>query len=215
MRKIFLIFVAFLLVTGVNGQIPYLHYPYAYLLPAPGPDKYYHDNQQKQENDKEPGIRYGINVGTSYMSSGWYKGFSSWVAPTFSYAVSPKFYLSGGIMLQHAFPVNSVYPADQGNAAFYSQNTNVVLFGQGTYFIRPNLSVTGTVVKNLNQDKNLSPFYRNYIPDSYSLRLNYRIGNNIFFGAEFRYSEPDMYNPYYPMNNMSPYRGIYPYYPHY
>ncbi len=217
MKKIILIAVAFLLVTGVKAQLFYPHYPNAYYFPAPGPEKYYLDNQQKQKNDKEPGIRYGINVGTSYMSSGWFKGFSSWVAPTFSYSVSPKFYLSGGIMLQHSFPVNGSYPADHEDAAFGPQNTNMVLFGQGTYFIRPNLSLTGTVVKNLNRNYyrnlNISPFYRNYVPDSYSLRLNYRISDHLFFGAEFRYSEPSVYSPFYPVN-VPPYQGVYPYYPH-
>ncbi len=216
MKKVVLTAVALLMMTGVYAQIPYLHYPDAYYFPAPGPEKYYLDNhrkEKKQREDKQPGIRYGINVGTSFMSFGGSRFFSSYVAPSFSYSFSPKFYVSGGIMFEHIFPAGGSYIPEPGRNGFYAPMNNVVIYGQGTYFVRPNLSLTGTIVKNLNQNRNLSPFYRNYTPDSYSLRLNYRISDHFFFGAEFRYSEPAAYSPFYPMN-MSPYGGFYPYSPY-
>jgi len=212
-KKGLVLIAVFFMSISVKGQIPYLHYPYAYLLPAPGPEKYFKDNQHKSGNDKQPGIRYGVQVGTSYMSFAGSHAFSSYFAPSLSYYLSPRFHLSGVIMLEHTFPVRGNNPAESAGNTFYLPMDHVVIYGQGTYFIRPSVSLTGTVVKNLNQDKNISPYYRNYIPDSYSLRLNYRISDNIFFGAEFRYSEPAVYSPFYPMNVPS-YRGIYPYCPY-
>ena len=209
-KSIWIILLTGLMMTGVKAQINWLHYPNAYLFPAATPEKYFYDRQQEQEKDGEPGIRlhYSINMGGSFMTSPWYKGFSSWVAPEISYAVTPRFFVSGGVRVEQFFPSgHTSLPAGGEQVVPGGPSTHLLLYGSGTYLIRPNFSVTGTIIKNLDINKNLSPYGRsfNYVPDSYSLRFDYQLGHNIHLGAEFRYMNYDNYNPFYPGAMYGPY----------
>ena len=216
MKKIVLLFIGgLLLAAGVQAQISWLHYPDAYLFPAAAPEKYFYDQQEEQEDD-QPGIRmhYALNMGGSFVTSPWYKGFSTWVAPEFSYAVTPRFFVSGGVRVEQYFPVGSNFLTTGGEQAFATgPGTHLMFYGSGTYLIRPNLAVTGTIIKNLDVNRNTSPFLRSYsyVPDSYSLRFDYQLTRNIHLGAEFRYTDYSNVNPFAPgAMQFGPYRGYSP-----
>ncbi len=212
MKSALLIFSGLLLAMVTSAQCPFLHYPDAYLFPVPGPEKYYQDNQQKKDKEKQPGIRYAFNVGSSYFTPGRSGGFYSYFAPGVRYAVSRRFHFSGGVLFQYTNEAQGLFPGP-GESFPSNHSVQVLFYGQGTYLLRPNLSLSGTVVKNLDQSQKYPSFYKPYpiVPDSYSLRLNYRISNSISFGAEFRYSEPSYYMGF-------PYRSFhgygFPYYPY-
>ena len=205
MKKIFLLIIGvWMMMGGVKAQISWLHYPNGYLFPAATPEKYYYDQKEQEKKEGLPGIRYQLNMGGSFVTSPWYKGFSTWVAPGFSYAVRVEQYFPTG----H----NALTPAGE-QAAVGGAGTHLLLYASGTYLIRPNLSVTGTVMKNLDINKNTSPFLRsyNYVPDSYSLRFDYQLSRNIHLGAEFRYSDYSNVNPFAPgAMQFGPYRGYSP-----
>ncbi len=216
MKKIVFIFIGgWLMMTGLQAQISYLHYPDAYLFPAATPEKYFYDRQE-QEEEKQPGIRlqYALNMGGSFVNSPWYKGLSTWIAPEISYAVTPRLFVTGGVRVEQYFPAGShSLTAGGEQAPATGPGTYLMIYGSATYLIRPNLSVTGTILKNLDINKNTSPFLRsyNYVPDSYSLRFDYQLSRNIHLGAEFRYSGYSNVNPFAPgAMQFGPYRGYRP-----
>jgi hypothetical protein len=206
MKKIVLITLGLLMMAGLKAQLSYQHYPAGYLFPAATPEKYFYDHQQQEQQDDQPGIHYRLNMGGTFVASPWYKGFSTYVAPEFSFAVTPRFFLSGGVRVEQFFPSGAPSPGPEGGqTAGYRPATSLFFYASGTYLIRPNFSVTGTIMKNLDLNKNISPFARNYnyyAPDSYSLRFDYQLSRNIHLGAEFRYMNYNNYNPYYPGASM-------------
>ncbi len=215
MKKIVILFLGIVMAGGVQAQISWLHYPNGYLFPAATPEKYYYDQKEQEKKEGLPGIRYRLDMGGSFTTSPWYKGFSTWVAPGFSYTVTPRFFISGGVRVEQYFPTGGSYLSPGGEQGFAAgPATNMVIYASGTYLIRPNLSVTGTMMKNLDINKNISPYGRrfNYVPDSYSLRFDYQLSPGIHLGAEFRYTDYSRVNPFAPGGMYpGPYRGYTPF----
>ena len=97
----------FLALTA-KGQGIY-HHPNAWFAPPPGADKYYFDSLRNHnpEQSTVPGIRYNINVGTSFTSGGYYGNtFQTWISPEIQIPVSERFSLRVGAIATHINATN-------------------------------------------------------------------------------------------------------------
>lgn len=198
MKRALIFGMLLLLSFSLKAQLLYPHYPGSYYFPAPSPESYLQETRHEEEQKDGPGIRWGVNVGGNYLSTPWYRGFSSFVAPSFRIWVTPRFHFEGGVRVERFFPAGRSYVAGEGLSGT-APGTVFSVYASGTYFLRPGLAVTGTVMKNFASAPALPPFaagYR-YVPDQYSLRLDYQITPSIHFGAEFRYMEYSQ-NPFVP-----------------
>ena len=190
-------------------QAQVFHFPVARLFPAPGPEKYYLDKKEHPSSDDGPGIQYNLLLQSGYFGiPGYGNGFSYSVSPSFSYTVSPRFMVTGGIAYTSYMLPQPDENSRENSLMSGNMKRNVIVYAQGTYMVRPNFFLTGSIVKNLN--RNRSPFFQNPYSvqsgDSYSLRMDYFLTKSIRFGAEFRYSNnyypgfgfPHGYDPYLP-----------------
>jgi len=197
------IFSLMLLALSVTGQGVY-HHPEAWFAPAPGVDKYFYDSLQNDRTDRStlPGIRYGIHVGTSFTSSGFYGNtFQTWIAPEIQLPVSERFFLRAGVVASHVNVTNmNVMPGiyeNQGNSANWMSYT---VYAEGTYLLSENLSVSGTVFKKIDQTPEWvkrSGYGQEF--ESYSLSFHYRVSNSMHIGAHIRMdrgNHPFFYSPY-------------------
>ncbi len=152
--------------------------------PAPGTE----NGKEERTSDDGPGIRLGLRTGASYLSMSGFRGFSTFIAPELSWQMSPRFFITAGVRADQCFPTGGIYSSGEMRAGSVPA-TSFLLYASGTYLLRSNLSVTGSVLKNISSTGSLPPFVRNYryVPDQYSIRMDYQITPSIHFGAEFRY----------------------------
>jgi hypothetical protein len=127
---------------------------------------------------------YNISMGTSFMT-GFNGGsvFTTYVAPEFSYNISERFRLSGGVSVMNNFGSgisDSYYPGffipgQGGMATFYAS---------GEYLLSNKLSLTGTVYKDFSLYEPVSsPIFRQNEGHGMMLDLNYRPTRNMQINA--------------------------------
>ncbi|MCD6566068.1 MAG: hypothetical protein J7K53_08995 [Bacteroidales bacterium] len=205
-NRILIIILFFLSYITANAQWVY-HFPNAFLMPAPGPEKYFLDNQNRRPGCEDLQlINVDVQLGTSFTSS--FTGsplMSSYIAPTLNFNISPRFNLSVGgiIMNNHTSMFNQFVPKGGMEQSILPGrlNSNFVLFASGDYLVSNNLLVYGSVYTSKFSVNNYSPFRLNSSIfgknhyNQFSLGARYKLSNAFTIGARVEYS--DGLNPYY------------------
>ena len=145
--------------------------------------------------------RFNLELGTGFSSfSSGASMLGSYISPRLEYDLSPSFtIIAGGSfgfnqysnLPQSLVVNNSAGPVQQGGMTDYS------LFMSGRYMINDNLFMTGSVYREQGQ---LPPLMMNrgamdYTSQGMSMGLEYRITDNLHFGAEVGVRRSD--NPYH------------------
>ncbi len=149
----------------------------------------------------------GMNVGTGFTYSPKnFFGPSYYIAPDFSYLVTPRFVLSAGVGVEYA----RFYPLYSGSS---DQDeilpmTRVFLYAHGTYLLSSRLTVSGIAYKGINDVPrltNYSPSY-NTTYQGMGVGFNYKFTNSFSVGFEMRIQQ----NSYFPNDRFIPPDGYIP-----
>lgn len=142
-------------------------------------------------------IDFGLQAGTSMLMSGRKDAiFSSYIAPELRFHATPRFQVNTGLIYRQGFLPGSgegMYTTPDGRFDNFS------VFAEGQYALTEKFSVSGMVMKELGTtlDPRIHAFHKN--TQSMSIRAQYRITENMRFGAQIRFSEG------YPMYQLNPY----------
>ena len=209
--RILIIIIFFLSFSKANSQWLY-HFPNAFFMPAPGPEKYYLDNQNIHPGSEDMQLmNVDVQLGTSFTSS--FTGspmMSSYIAPTLNFNISPRFNLSVGAVLMnnHTSVFNQFVPGSIEQGSLPGRiNSDFALFASGNYLVNNKLLVYGSAYTSKFSANNYSPFrlnssvYRKNHFDRFTLGAKYKLSNALTIGAQVEYS--DGLNPYY--NRFNPY----------
>jgi len=143
-----------------------------------------------------------LSLGNQFSSySGYGSALSTIVTPTFTYDLSKRLQLQGGISLltTNYFGVRPFFSESNGPAS--SGNfTSALLFVSGTYLLNNNISISGSAFKEFPVSGDplpYSPFqpYSNDGAHGIRMDINYKVGEHFQIQAGFGYSKG--VNPYY------------------
>ena len=206
--RILIITLFFLSFITANSQWFY-HFSDAFFMPAPGPEKYFLDNQNIRPVSEDLQLmNVDVQLGTSFFSS--FTGspmMSSYIAPILSFNISPRFNLSvGGILMNnHTSVFNQFTPGSIEQGSLPGRlNSDFAMFASGNYLVNNKLLVYGSAYTSKFSANNYSPFRlnsslsRNDHFDRYTLGAKYKLSNAFTIGAHVEYS--DGLNPYYRFN---------------
>ena len=195
----------FLPFIPANSQWFY-HFPNAFFMPAPGPEKYFLDNQYTRPGSEDLQLmKVDVQLGTSFSSS--FSGnpmMLSYIAPTLNFNISPRFNLSvGGVILNnHTSALNQFIPGGTEQDILPGRfNSDFVLYASGNYIVNNKLLVYGSAYTSKFSANNYSPFRINSSSfqknhyDRFTLGAKYKLSNTFTIGAQVEYS--DGLNPYY------------------
>ncbi|TSA27752.1 MAG: hypothetical protein D4R67_05560 [Bacteroidetes bacterium] len=157
-----------------------------------------------------------VTIGTQFSNSAWLgSGLTTFIAPSVSYQVSPRFSIKGGLTLSNTtlFNYRPWYSLESGQTSDVNF-TRALVYLEGSYRINDRLTLSGAGFKEFTVQDN-STFYnpctRNS-PQGIYLNADYRIADGVHIQAGFTYTRG--YNPYYnsPFPNPSPFYGPSPLY---
>ena len=147
-------------------------------------------------------FNYNLTLGSEFSSfSGFGSALNTYVAPRVSYNVNKRLSIGGGISViqTNYFNVKS-YSRDGQPFSTSGNFTSGMIFVNGQYLVNDRLTISGSAYKQFPISKDPLP-YNPFNPVSsrgaqgIDLNVGYRIGNNMYIQAGFRYS--DGQNPYY------------------
>ena len=175
-------------------------------MPAPGPEKYFLDNQNIRPVSEDLQLmNVDVQLGTSFFSS--FTGspmMSSYIAPILNFNISSRFNLSvGGILMNnHTSVFNQFAPGSIEQGSLPGRlNSDFAMFASGNYLVNNKLLVYGSAYTSKFSANNYSPFrlnsstFRKNHFDRYTLGAKYKLSNMFTIGAQVEYS--DGLNPYY------------------
>lgn len=215
--RILIIILFFLPFMPANSQWFY-HFPSAFFMPAPGPEKYFLDNQNIRPGSEDMQlINVDVQLGTSFTSS--FTGspmMLSYIAPTLNFNISPRFNLSvGGVLMNnHTSAFNQFDPGSMDQGILPGRlNSDFALFASGNWLVNNKLLVYGSAYTSKFSENNYSPFrlnsssFRKNHFDRFTLGAKYKLSNALTIGAQVEYN--DGLNPYYRFNpyGRSPFRS--------
>ena len=209
--RILIITLFFLPFISANSQWFY-HFPDAFFMPAPGPEKYFLDSLNTGHSSEDLQLmNVDVQLGTSFFSS--FTGspmMFSYIAPTLNFNISSRFNLSvGGILMNnHTSVFNQFAPGSIEQGSLPGRlNSDFAVFASGNWLVNNKLLVYGSAYTSKFSANNYSPFRlnsslsRNDHFDRYTLGAKYKLSNAFTIGAQVEYS--DGLNPYY--NRFNPY----------
>jgi hypothetical protein len=145
-----------------------------------GFNKYYHTDPPDSAIYNQKMVMTTLSAGTIFSSSDSYGSFSgSYLMPGFSFSMSPKFRLKTGMLFYNSFLTGQGNSENTGN--FNRQGS--LLYVGGEYLLNDKIILHGNVFKDLsNFEKNIN---------SYSMGMDYKVGNNSYIGFELHFSNQD------------------------
>jgi hypothetical protein len=153
-------------------------------------------------------FNYHLTLGSEFTSaSGFGSALNTYVTPSFSYNLSKRFSIGGGISVIQTNYFNARPLYQDGQSSSTSGNfTSGMIFVSGQYLVSDRLTIYGSAYKQFPITKDPLP-YNPFNPVSsrgaqgVDFNVGYRIGDNVYIQAGFHYS--DGQNPYYndPFNN--------------
>lgn len=215
--RILIITLFFLPFITANSQWFY-HFPDAFFMPAPGPEKYFLDSLNTGHGSEDLQLmNIDVQLGTSFTSS--FTGspmMSSYIAPILNFNISPRFNLSvGGILMNnHTSVFNQFAPGSIEQGSLPGRlNSDFAVFASGNWLVNNKLLVYGSAYTSKFSANNYSPFRlnsslsRNDHFDRYTLGAKYKLSNMFTISAQVEYG--DGFNSYYRFNpyGRSPYRS--------
>lgn len=181
-RNISILFVIFFIQLGLFAQ-------------APLDEEIIVDGEVTPETTEtkiEKKVDFDLSVGSSYSFLGKFGSYSNfYVSPSWNYKLNPRFLVRAGALINYT-PYTSV-----PSGLFYNENTQfsappvgVMLYTQGTYFLSPRLTVTGTAYKEVTSSYKpfINPYYNNYKMQGVSIGFDYKLFENVHIGAQFNYN---------------------------
>lgn len=214
--RVLIIILFFLPFIPANSQWFY-HFPDAFFMPAPGPEKYFLDNQNRRPGSEDLQLmNVDVQLGTSFTSS--FTGnpmMFSYIAPTLNFNISPRFKLSvGGVLINnHTSVFNQFVPGRMEQGILPGRlNSDFALFASGNWLVNKKLLVYGSAYTSKFSANNYSSFrfnsssFRKNHFDRFTLGAKYKFSNAFTIGAQVEYSDglnPYRFNPY----GRSPYRS--------
>ena len=161
--------------------------------------------QNNQEAEQLPAKRYdfGLQAGTSFTyASNYYYGPSVYIAPEFSYFITPRLKVSVGIGLEQSrlYPLNADFTDNE-----FLPMTRAFLYARGSYQLSPRLTVYSSVYQTINDVPNRHPDRNSYHSMNMSgmdFGLQYNISKSFSVGFQLR-STSGAY-PYYPGTGLIP-----------
>jgi len=156
-------------------------------------------------------LKTNVMIGTQFSGSSYYgTGLTTFISPSISYRVSPRFSVSGGLTVSNTSLFNyRPWYAAEGSSPFDANFSKALIYLEGTYRISERLSISGAGFKEFTITDN-SPFYNPLSKNEpYGIYLNaqYKIAERAYFQVGFGYTSG--YSPYMgsPMYDPSPFSG--------
>ncbi len=160
----------------------------------------------------------GLTVGGSFMQFSQYGSlFSQSVAPNLSWTPSKKLRITAGAMVTNfnagtSFSGLSFNPGLSGNGMSQGSFTSSLFYVAGSFDLNSRLTISGAGYYDQNKASMLfqssNMMFNNNDIKGIMLGLDYKITDNIRFGAEINFNSG--YNPFSPFNqgyyNNSPFR---------
>lgn len=154
-------------------------------------------------------IDLNLTAGSTFMySKGFGNGLSNYIAPELSYKVAPKIRLNVGLMVVSSnFAYNKYlgFHPEQSVVFRTKPRISTLAYVSGDYLVNDRLTISGMVIRDLS-----NPGYNSYSPSiqGMSLRMDYKLTNNISIGAGMHMSQGDQWiSPNYgllPATNFNP-----------
>jgi hypothetical protein len=138
-------------------------------------------------NFKSKRLNTGLVVGTSFSySPNNFYGPSYYLAPNISYQLSPKFQIQAGLIYEKS-TFYSLY-SQEGYSNDILPMTRTFLYSSGSYLLTPNLTVSGTVYKSIDNIPKLTKYQDpyHYNTQGVQLDLHYKVSNSISVGFQLR-----------------------------
>ena len=194
-----LTFVFFVLVAGAQEQV-------SDTLPAS-----VQQNADGTQITPPKRMQTNVMIGTQFSTSSWYgSGLTTFISPSISYLVSPRFSVRGGVTISNTALFNyRPWFSTEGSSTFDANFTKAVLYLEGSYRVTDKLTISGAGFKEFTISDN-SSFYNPYSKNEpYGIYLNadYKIAEGVHIQAGFGYTRG--YSPYMgsPMYDPSPFGG--------
>jgi hypothetical protein len=154
------------------------------------------------QNDVKPirkKLHTGFNVNTGYMVTSKGKGgpYMS-LSPHIIYPVTDKFYLNAGISAGFGNMYLPYYIT--GEESQMLPMTQMFIHASGNYVVNNKLTVSGSAYKRIVDVKNPNSSLQPSTSIDYqglSVGFNYKITDNISFGAQIHFNSPSNYNSLY------------------
>lgn len=150
---------------------------------------------KKKSSDKKK-VQTNIAIGTSIMSMGKDQfSMNTYVKPTISYQLTPKFSVSMGLMaVKSNFNNVHYYNYNEGQIQSVNYNGNSAYFTvQGAYQLNDNMKIYGGVMvgtQNLDFAGASIPNQTNPAnPKAFQLGMEYKLGENTFIQLEVQFRE--------------------------
>jgi hypothetical protein len=141
---------------------------------------------------------FGLQTGTSFFTSSFGTGFSTFVSPHLSYKVSKRFSLGGGISIVNT-SLNgfSAYTSEGRKSSLSGYFTDAMVFLSGQYALSNRVTITGTAYKQFNLFGDIPGMKANDFNNAQGVYMNvhYKVLDNFHIDAGFGYSKG--YNPFY------------------
>lgn len=167
-----------------------------------------YDKRPFSENKK---VQVQLSTGAGVMSFGGQTLFSTWVAPTVKYQLTPKFNLKVGAITMYGNMNNfQNYLYQENNTSKTDRLAQYYFFAQGEYKVNNKFTIRGTTMKEFSdQSLNPSPYSMNHIG------FDYKISDKVTINADFLLSKGNtpwgMYSNPYNQNSFfssaSPFNG--------
>lgn len=151
-------------------------------------------------------VSYSMQMGTSFSNfAGTGNMFSNYVSPMVNYDVSSRFRARiGGLFVNTNFYGKNNFGSEQSTSSNVSVN-RIFLFVQGQYLLSKNMTISGTIFKEVTPTPKMNDRAFDMSSETYSVGMEYRLGNNSTIGVEMNfYKNISPYN-YHHRSSFSPF----------
>ncbi|MBE0649105.1 MAG: hypothetical protein IH596_15140 [Bacteroidales bacterium] len=137
-------------------------------------------------------MQTNVIVGTQFSTSSWFgSGLTTFISPSVSYRVTPKFSVRGGLTISNTalFGYKPWFTAE-GSPTYDANFTKAVLYLEGSYRVTDRLTISGAGFKEFTITDN-SNFYNPYSKNEpYGIYLNadYKIAEGAHIQLGFGYT---------------------------
>lgn len=156
-------------------------------------------------------MQTSVMIGTQFSTSSWYgSGLTTFISPSLSYLVSPRFSISGGVTVSNTSLFNyRPWYAVEPTSPFDANFSKALIYLEGSYRVTERLTISGAGFKEFTITDN-SPFYNPLTKNEpYGIYLNadYKVSERAHIQIGLGYSRG--YSPYSgsPIYDPSPFSG--------
>lgn len=174
-------------------------------------------NPELLPNNPEKKVSLRMEVGSTFgLNSGGGQLFGVYTAPHISYKMSDRWRLNVGMRIQNTnfinyySPYNPYFP--EFTRVFDNNITQTLMYAEGEYLVNPRLMISTKVFKEVSvfNEPQINPRALDLNSEGISVGFQYRVNDNLHFGAEVGYSKGrNPYNPLYPSSFGFPGRNPY------